>query len=219
MLAMERTYLDIDWEMKFGAPFCGADPADQPERHVAHYEGRIFAIEGDGVRRRVGRVAARRCLLGQAPPEPLLGADMEFVTYGVLFARRGRFRERVARRRGDLLILDRLGLIAEYRGRDLGLVVIREATRQLGSGCAVVALIPSAMNYDHVTGQFTRARDEVAAGKLASHYRRLGFRRLGNVMHFDLSRRMKLPAGSSLPRRPPAAPPPRPFRRNSYIVV
>ena len=191
----------------------------EPERHVAHYEGRVFAIERGGVRRRVGRIAVRRCLLGKVSARVLLGADLELVTYGALFGRGGRLLDPVARKPGDLLVLDRLGLIPEYRGSDLGLEIIREATRQVGPGCAVVALIPAAMNYDHVTGAFTRATDPLGRQKLERHYRRLGFQKLGDVMYFDLRRSMTLAGHRAPGRRAAPATPPRTFRRNSYIVV
>ena len=164
MRASEATFLAIDWEMKFGAAFGAVDDHGEPERSIACYDGRIFAFEG-GLRRRVGRVSARRCLLGEASPALVLTADPELAAYRALFTRAGRFLDRITRRRGDLLVLDRLGLVSDYRGRGLGLTVIREVTRQLGSGCAVAALIPSPMSYEHVTGQFTRIRDDVAAAQ------------------------------------------------------
>jgi GNAT superfamily N-acetyltransferase len=193
MLTDELTYLDIEWEMKLGGGLCREGIDDEPESYVACYEGRIFANEDDDLRRHIGHVSARRCLLGEASPFLVLDAEMELETYCALFARSGWFLERVAQMPGDLLVLDRLGLISEYRGRDLGLTIIREVTRELGSGCAVVALIPAALNYEHATGRFTRANDTIGTKKLERHYRRLAFRKLGDVMHFDQSLTMKVP--------------------------
>jgi hypothetical protein len=102
-------------------------------------------------------ISARRCLLGEGFPFVVLDAEMELAAYCALFARSGCFLERVAQTPGDLLVLDRLGLISEYRRGDLGLTIIRETTRELGSACAAVALMPTALNYEHATGQFTCA--------------------------------------------------------------
>jgi hypothetical protein len=145
------------------------------------------------VRRHVGHIFARRCLLGEASPFVVLDAEMELASYCALFARTGCFLERVAEMPGDLLVLDRLGLISDYRGRDLGLTIIRETIRELGSACAAVALMPTALNYEHATGQFTRSNDAIGTRKLEKHYRRLGFKKRGEIMHFDLSFCMKLP--------------------------
>jgi GNAT superfamily N-acetyltransferase len=188
----ETTYLELEWAMRFQGGFSPDGPDDEPDAHIACYSGRIIAIEDDEVRRDIGRMSARRCLVGGADPYFVLDAEAELNTYCRLFKADGWFLDRVAEISGDLLVLDRLGLVPEYRRRGLGLTIIREAIRELGSGCAAVAMIPAALDYDHAIGTFTPTEDAVGTKKLETYYRRLGFRRLGNILHFDLSRRMEL---------------------------
>jgi hypothetical protein len=113
----------------------------------------------------------------------VLDAEMELDTHVKLFTANGSYRRRVADMPGDLLVLDRLGLVPEYRGRDLGLVILLETIRELGSGCAVAAMIPCALAYDHTGATFTRLDDPEGTKKLERYYRRLGFRKLGEILY------------------------------------
>lgn len=194
----EDPYLRIEWTMQFMDGFWPDGGGREPDSYVASYEGRIIAIEDDEERRPIGRIHARRCLLAEASPFFVLDAEMELDTYVELFTADGWFRKRVADMPGDLLVLDRLGLAPEYRGRDLGLAILLETIRELGSGCAVVAMIPFALAYDHTAGTFTPIDDPEGTKKLQGYYQRLGFRKLGEILYFDLSRQMKLepPIGS-----------------------
>jgi hypothetical protein len=93
---------------------------------------------------------------------------------------------------GDLLVLDRLGLREAWRGRGLGLAIIAEAVRQIGSGCAVIAMIPCALKYNAEQSKFVVASDDAGTKRLTRYYRRLGFRKLGNLLYFDNSQVMTL---------------------------
>ena len=74
------------------------------------------------------------------------------------------------------------------------MAVIREVVRQIGSGCGAVAMMPCSLEYDHATGAFTVLNDRPGTERLERYYRRLGFKKRGEVLHFDLARPFVAPS-------------------------
>lgn len=88
---------------------------------------------------------------------------------------------------GNVLILDRLEILPEFRNRNLGLVVMQRLIERLGAGACVVGIKPFPLQ-----GEFTRAKEDVwrsslqlerfaqdpkrATKKLRDYYAQLGFK-------------------------------------------
>jgi len=104
---------------------------------------------------------------------------------------------------GDLLVLDRLGLREDHRGHGLGLAVIVETVRQIGSSCAVIAMMPCALRYDATDSTFEVINERAGTKRLDAYYRWLGFRKLRNLLYFDNSLRMSV-SPARTPRGPRA---------------
>lgn len=92
----------------------------------------------------------------------------------------------------NLLILDRLEILPEYRGEGLGLACLYRCMQQYQHGCGIVAMKPFPLQFEPVRGSEDDdpwrqslnlkafGRDEKACTKkLESYYRRLGFKILG----------------------------------------
>jgi hypothetical protein len=108
----------------------------------------------------------------------------------------------------DVLILDRLTLIPEARGQQLGLAVLHQAINDWSSGCSLVAMKPFPLQYEgggRNKGNITDLKLEgfqtgkaESFRKLRAYYVKLGFERIGRSDVFALSPKEKGPMPKAL---------------------
>ncbi len=107
----------------------------------------------------------------------------------------------------NVLILDRLGIVPEFRGHRLGLLVLRKLIQRFGNSVGLVALDPVPFAYSetiHKTGDWShREIDESdpETEKLRAYYRHLGFHELPVTSVMVLSPAFELPAVRQLLRK------------------
>ncbi|MDN4053695.1 hypothetical protein QPK32_11455 [Massilia sp. YIM B02763] len=89
---------------------------------------------------------------------------------------------------GNVLILERLEILPAFRGRNLGLIVMRRLIERFGSGAAYVAIKPFPLQKEYIGSREEDSwRTELqlsnldknyrrAIAKLHRHYRQLGFK-------------------------------------------
>ena len=107
----------------------------------------------------------------------------------------------------NLLILDRLEILPQYRGEGLGLTVLRHMIARFSSGAALVAMKPFPLQFEASPSvgfgdkwrdrmnlsQFPAAED-VATEKLFRYYSRLGFLRLSGTAMMVMTPAHSLPS-------------------------
>jgi GNAT superfamily N-acetyltransferase len=92
----------------------------------------------------------------------------------------------------NLLILDRLEILPEFRGRKIGLAVLYKAVQQFARGCGIVAMKPFPLQFDVHTKSDTARFDalkladfnresKTATKALEKYYKILGFRKLAGT--------------------------------------
>lgn len=92
----------------------------------------------------------------------------------------------------NVLILDRIELLPKYRGKGLGLKIMRHMMRRFGAGAGIVAIKPFPLQFEHeVSGEDKwRAKlrlaelpknERLATKQLSGYYSKLGFRRIGRT--------------------------------------
>jgi hypothetical protein len=106
----------------------------------------------------------------------------------------------------NMLILDRLEILPEHRGKRYGLHALRWMQFHFGTGCGIVAMKPYPLQFEGRTrhesnqeafakmklGEFTDKK-EAAFRKLRSYYRQAGFVRVQGTEFMVSDPEMKLP--------------------------
>jgi len=88
---------------------------------------------------------------------------------------------------GNVLILDRLELLPEFRGHNLGLIVMRRLIERFGAGTSITAIKPFPLQQEYTDVQTNEWRQKMkfdqldknlsrATAKLKRHYAKLGFK-------------------------------------------
>jgi hypothetical protein len=184
--------------------------------YVVNYYGRIVdsgSEDDDGGAKEtlIGRVSGYRVYMGLVWEHNLGPMDvfdahsqtlLEF--YEVLFDHRTReLKESICELSvgPDILIIDKVEILPDYRGSSLGLKAVRRTMEFLGGGCAVTALHAYPIQYDIVDKGWTNQmrpqdfkRDKrVAQKKLRDHWAQLGFERIGrtNYMAFAMTNQIR----------------------------
>ena len=106
----------------------------------------------------------------------------------------------------NVLIIDRLELLPGYRGKNLGLIIMRRLIQRFSAGAGVVAIKPFPLQFEQSTPDENKSgwnaemqlssfreteRDSVR--KLQSHYGKLGFVEMKGTPHMFLSTTQRLP--------------------------
>lgn len=110
---------------------------------------------------------------------------------------------------GNVLILDRLEILPEFRGHNLGLLVMRRMIERFGAGVSVVAIKPFPLQHecgrDEEGGWRQKMRlDDFdkdfrrAVAKLRRYYGKLGFKFMKGTPFMFLDAQRTLPAPSKL---------------------
>jgi GNAT superfamily N-acetyltransferase len=108
----------------------------------------------------------------------------------------------------DVLILDRLTLVPEVRGQQLGLAVLHQAIEDWSGGCSLVAMKPFPLQYEggglnqqNITNlnlETIRTDKAESFRRLRVYYAKLGFERVGRSAIFVLSPKELRPTPQSL---------------------
>jgi GNAT superfamily N-acetyltransferase len=111
----------------------------------------------------------------------------------------------------NCLILDRLELLPRYRGRNLGLIILRRLIQRFSLGAGVVAIKPFPLQFEHEPStekgdhwrnelqltNFTKI-EHAATQKLRSYYRKLGFIGMRGTPFMFRSTALRLPTVEEL---------------------
>ena len=106
----------------------------------------------------------------------------------------------------NLLIIDRLELLPNYRGQNLGIMIMRRLIQRFSAGAGVVAIKPFPLQFErrspaeeesgwHQKMQLSNFRETErdSIRKLQNHYRKLGFVEMKGTPHMFLSTARRLP--------------------------
>ncbi len=107
----------------------------------------------------------------------------------------------------NLLILDRLEILPQYRGKGLGLSVLRHMIARLSFGASLVALKPFPLQFETTSDTEAEKKwramlrldqlptdEDAATEKLCQYYKRLGFRRLSGTPMMVMSTARPFPS-------------------------
>ena len=106
----------------------------------------------------------------------------------------------------NVLIIDRLELLPGYRGKNLGLTIMRRLIQRFSAGAGVVAIKPFPLQFEHSIPDENksswhsemqlssfRETEGDSLQKLQTHYRKLGFVEMKATPHMFLSTTRRLP--------------------------
>jgi hypothetical protein len=173
--------------------------AEEPEALVGHdWESEIGIVKAFLIQLR----AARQESLDASV---VLNAK-SFATseYTQLFKKGGwrkSIRKKFEPRSADLLILERIELKPEYRGRGFGLLAAHSIIEMFGSGCGLVACKPYPLQFEgnnrwtppaQASGATRALRN--ARKKLRRYWARIGFRRVPRTVLYALDPERNLPS-------------------------
>ena len=106
----------------------------------------------------------------------------------------------------SVLIIDRLELLPNYRGQNLGIIIMRRLIQRFSAGAGVVAIKPFPLQFEHripaedesgwhaeMQLSSFRETERDSTRKLQNHYRKLGFVEMKGTPHMFLSTARRLP--------------------------
>ncbi|MDA8227851.1 MAG: GNAT family N-acetyltransferase [Desulfitobacterium hafniense] len=101
----------------------------------------------------------------------------------------------------NVLIIDRIGIRPEYRGNNLGLIVLRNLIQRFSKGVSVVAIKPAPFTFasSHIKQNYIdwqrseTKKDSIEAIKLGKYYQKLGFNKINKSAYLVLGTAKKLP--------------------------
>jgi GNAT superfamily N-acetyltransferase len=115
---------------------------------------------------------------------------------------------------GNVLILDRLEILPEFRGYNLGLAVMRRLIERFGAGAAVVAMKPFPLQHEYARAEeeglewqlkmkFGHLDQDLqrSTAKLRRHYAKLGFKLMKGTPFMFRDAKIALSAPHKLPPR------------------
>ena len=94
----------------------------------------------------------------------------------------------------NVLIIDRIGICPEYRGNNLGLIVLRNLIQRFSKGVSVVAIKPAPFEFttkhikqNYIDWQCSEInKDSIEATRLGDYYQKLGFTKINNSAYLVL---------------------------------
>jgi len=107
--------------------------------------------------------------------------------------------EEIKLSRDKVLIIDRIGILPEYRGRNLGLLVLHNIIERYSLGASVIAINPAPFEFNssHIDHGSIRWDDKDSSPdntkKLGDYYKKVGFKRVADTPYMVLSTEQKLP--------------------------
>lgn len=211
----EAGYNDMTIRIYFDFSTPLDDPDDELD-YVVGFHGRIFDSGSDEDDREtkealIGRISGYRVYMDlvwdhRRSPMDVFDAHSQTLLefYEVLFDHRTReLKESIGDISigSDILIIDKVEILPDYRGKSIGLKAVRRTMEFLGSGCAVTALHPHPIQYDgkldkdwtqRMQPQAFACDKRTAKKKLREYWSRLGFQRIGRTsyMAFAMTNRI-----------------------------
>ncbi len=202
--------------LKF-APETFFDENTEPDRFIHRYKGKIIDCD-DNEERKAGKFSARVIDVRGAMFDgydifEVFDTDSAAMSYfrGLYEYGTEDFNEKTREVAfgGDypwnpnILILDRLVIYPEFRGKGLGLHAIRALIQRLRQGVGLVAVNPFPLQFEHEAEERSgyrkkglhlfRLPEEQARRKLVEHYALLGFREVHDTGYMVLNSEIKLP--------------------------
>jgi ribosomal protein S18 acetylase RimI-like enzyme len=202
---------------------------------VLSTSGTVRLVANEDEDERDGRAQQRDLVVGEVCVERVLGdaaaahglspyevcdaysSDLEAVAAAVYDPRTGKFRRSVDRVHVpfslDLLHIQRICLLPAYRGRGLGLRVLRRLVQLYAADGELVVLKPSPLPYPLVPSSTGGDREAVeppraleqATAKLRKHWSRADFERVGRSAFYAASREAVLAPFDETWVRPPCS--------------
>jgi hypothetical protein len=213
---------NVHYSIKFSVEvqFWDAEYYDHND-FVHQFIGDILQIDQDDKGRKIGEInltvvdIAGGVQAKLNPFEIIDGVDQDLYNHGaVIFDENGDVLPQVKRAIPDaewigrLLILNRMKIEPEFRGRNLGLLAARQAIQFFGHACLVLAKpFPVQFsgfqdpNWVAPAGVTDKVTDFLAAqNKLQKYWKKLGLKRIGRTQYFGMDGTESLPPiGELLP--------------------
>lgn len=198
---------------------CSAEFFEDPGHFIQHIVGDVVATSDAGDEVIAGRFGIFYIDIAGAINEGMPVFDvMDFCDttsryYGALFDGSHEFNKAVKMATRDdlpemnLLVLDRLELLPQFRGRGRGLKILRQMIHRFSPGAGIVAMNPFPLQFERTKAELEasdwkrrmglhemprRGKTE-ATEKLRQHYAQLGFRRIGRSTYMVRSTAAPLP--------------------------
>lgn len=94
----------------------------------------------------------------------------------------------------NVLIIDRIGIRPEYRGYNIGLIVLRNLIQRFTTGISLVAIKPAPFEFstlhikqNYIDWQCSEInKDSIEATRLGEYYQKLGFTKINNSAYLVL---------------------------------
>lgn len=208
------TFEPSDFRLRFetGGPLLPDDPSDFVRS--IHGTLNIFDEQREEFSVPVGHVSAYHVEIGLAKQakEPITfvfdSVDDELADYFSILFEDENFSEGLEEILepgfgGDLLIIDRVEIDPEFRGKNLGLIAALKTIETFSGGCAYVALRPFPLQYGPLRSQTKKLKQQKydrfvksepqARKKLRDYWGQLGFKRVHDSDVFILSTAYHLP--------------------------
>jgi len=96
----------------------------------------------------------------------------------------------------NFLLIHRMEIEPEYRGKGVGLVVLLKVIKKWGRGCALAVIKPFPLQYEDTEGREKELRRD--RRKLINYYSKLGFVRIPGTEFYALSLGDRLPTVRSI---------------------
>ena len=203
---------DFRFKFSFSTGFIDGDPSDFVTRIVGRLKFYNEDSEGYGIP--AGRLIAHRIEIGRARNQQRTiwdifdSVDSELSDYWETLFEDDEIRPEIEElldpsfNGNDLLIIDRVEVLSDFRGHNLGLMMTQRAIECLSSGCQYVAIRPFPLQYSprankeklEKMGYGTFVKTESAAfDKLRKYWGMIGFMRIGDSNVFLLNPSKNLP--------------------------
>jgi GNAT superfamily N-acetyltransferase len=196
-----------------------ADPSGEPTDYVYENRGDLIDVGEGGDRIAVGKFGCYYMDIDRALNDGMPACDVfdayasTIVFYDKIFdAKTEEYSSRIEKLchgtplNRNVLILDRLEILPKYRGKKLGLEVLRHMIQRFGAGAGLVALKAFPLQFeaqgsrdetDKWRSQLNLSKfkldEKIATTKLITYYTKLGFERLPRTKFMFRSNDLVLP--------------------------
>jgi len=99
---------------------------------------------------------------------------------------------------GDVLIVHSIEIVPEYRGLNLGLLVMLQTIKTLSGGCAVVAIKPYPLQFSGNVNKDNEPEFDKGQKKLRAYWQKFGFQRIGKTEYYYCDPTHRLPRAEKL---------------------
>lgn len=191
---------------------------DEPSRYIKRLEGHVL-LNFASTRKRIGRfkivvIDVELAVNDRYPVFDIFDYEAATLGYWSLYKSDLEFKKKVVnvlpggdRWQPNILILDRLEIFPKYRGKGVGLRVLRCLQRHYSSSCGIVAMKPFPLQFEGGTPEENAAEPKFvelglgavdrnenrAMAKLRAYYARLGFVRVPGSVYMVADTAVAMP--------------------------